>query len=104
SHETPLRDVLAYVSAATRSPGGHEIPIYLDSRSIDEPEKKLVSPVKINLEGVPLRTTLELVLEQSSLVYTVKGGAIVVTEVNDDPDPIPIASNDPFLAIGHSLL
>jgi hypothetical protein len=101
---TPLRDVLAYVAAATRSKDGHEIPLYLDPNSIDDQEKVLGTPVRMNLEEVPLRTTLELALDQCSLCYTVKGGAIVVNRYNDDPDQIPLASNDPFLGIAHSLL
>ena len=100
----PLRDLLAYVVSATRSPDGHEIPIYLNPGSVDDMEKTLQTPVKIDLEGVPLRTTLELALEQCELLYTVKGGVIIVTSGSDSPDPVPIASSDPFLAIGQSLL
>jgi hypothetical protein len=101
---TPLRDVLAYVATATRSPDGYEIPLYLDPNSIEDQEKALGTPVRMNLEGVPLRTTMELALDQCSLCYTLKGGAIVVNKYNDDPDQIPLASNDPFLGIAHSLL
>lgn len=100
----PLRDLLAYVVSATRSPDGHEIPIYLNPGSVDDMEKTLQTPVKIDLEGVPLRTTLELALEQCELLYIVKGGVIIVTSGSDRPDSVPIASSDPFLAIGQSLL
>jgi hypothetical protein len=100
----PLRELLAYVVSATRSPDGHEIPIYLNPGSVDDMEKTLQTPVKIDLEGVRLRTTLELALEQCELLYTVKGGVIIVTSGSDSPDSVPIASSDPFLAIGQSLL
>ena len=100
----PLRDLLAYVVSATRSPDGHEIPIYIDPGSVEEIEKALETPVKIDLEGVPLRTTLELALHQCELLYTVKGGVIIVDNGADSPDYVPIASSDPFLAIGQSLL
>ena len=43
--------------------------------------KTLESPVTIALEGAPLRTSLGLALDQLSLSYTVKGGALIV---NDD--------------------
>jgi hypothetical protein len=99
-----LRDLLAYVVAATRSPDGHEIPLYLPPESIDEMEETLQKLVRIDLEGVPLRTTLHLALNQCGLSYTVKGGVIIVASVFDSPDPVPIASSEPFLAIGQSLL
>jgi hypothetical protein len=104
--ETPLRDVLAHVVAATRSADGYEIPIHLDPNGLDDPdpEKTLQATVRINLEGVPVRTSLDLVLSQLSLLYTVKGGVLIVTSVSEDADYIPLASSDPFLAIGQSLL
>ena len=100
----PLRDLLAYVVSATRSPDGHEIPIYIDPGSVDDIEKALQTPVKIDLEGVPLRTTLDLALHQCELLYTVKGGVIIVDNGAYSPDYVPIATSDPFLAIGQSLL
>ncbi len=88
----------------TRNPDGHEISLYLAPESIDEMEETLQKIVKIDLEGVPLRTTLDLALNQCGLSYSVKGGVIIVASVFDSPDPVPIASSEPFLAIGQSLL
>jgi hypothetical protein len=102
--ETPLQDVLAYVVAQTRGPDGYEIPVYVDPDVLQESEKGLRSPVTIDLKGVPIRTSLQLALDQLALLYTVKGGVLIVDSASNDPDPIQFACNDPFLAIGQSVL
>ena len=51
-----------------------------------------------------MRTTLDLALHQCELLYTVKGGVIIVDNGAYSPNYVPIASSDPFLAIGQSLL
>jgi hypothetical protein len=46
---------------------------------MQEADKTLTSPVSINLEGVPLKTTLRLLLKQLGLTYTVKDGFLMIT-------------------------
>ncbi len=99
--ETPLKDVLAYVATATRSPDGRDVPIYVDPFALRDAEATLESPVTINLENVPLRTSLDLALNQLGLTYVVKGGVI---EVNTGTDPDTVACSDPFLVVGQCLL
>jgi hypothetical protein len=99
--ETPLKKVLEYIAASTRDPDGYKIPVYVDPDALRDVEKSIESPVTIDLDGVPLRTSLDLVLNQLDLSYTVKGGVLVV---NDEFGQVPLACNDPFLTIGQCLL
>ena len=61
--ETPLDDILKYVKQATSTPTYPGIPIYIDPVGLQRPRTTLRSSVKIDLEGVPLRTTLRLLLK-----------------------------------------
>src|SRR5262249_49651897 len=64
ANETPLEDVLKYIKAATRGPNETEIPIYVDPVALIAAEKTMTSPVTLDVEGVPLKTTLRLTLNQ----------------------------------------
>ena len=78
-NETPLEDVLKYIKQATQGPNDSGIPIYVDPLGLQEADKTLTSPVSIDLEGVPLKTTLRLLLKQLGLTYTVKDGFLMIT-------------------------
>jgi hypothetical protein len=78
-HETPLEDVLKYVKQATATPTSSGIPIYVDPIGLQEAERSLNSPIQIDLEGVPLRRTLQLALAQLGLAYYVEDGMLVIT-------------------------
>ena len=58
ANETPLDDVLKYIKQATTTPTFSGIPIYVDPLGLQEAERSLNSTVTIDLEGVPLKTTL----------------------------------------------
>jgi hypothetical protein len=77
--ETPLDDVLKYVKQATQGANDSGIPIYIDPLGLQEADKTVTSPVQIDLEGVPLKTTLRLLLKQLGLTYTVKDGFLMIT-------------------------
>jgi hypothetical protein len=79
SSETPLEDVLKYIKQATTTPTYAGIPIYLDPIGLQEAEKTLTSTIQIDLEGVPLRRTLQLMLKQLGLVYFVDDGVLCIT-------------------------
>src|SRR5262249_41032900 len=71
--ETPLEDVIKYIKTATQGPELPDgIPIYIDPKGLKKSEESESSPVKMNLEGVRLKTALRLLLNQVGLVYTVK--------------------------------
>jgi hypothetical protein len=82
--ETPLEDFLRFIKEKTKGKDGKEIPVYVDPKGLQEAECTLTSPVMIELEGVPLRTTLRLVLEQVGLRYDVVDGLLLIT--NESPE------------------
>lgn len=72
SDETPLEDVLKYIQSATQDaelPGG--VQFYVAPAALLEAEHTSQSPVKLNLESVPVTTSLKLVLDQLDWVYRV---------------------------------
>ncbi len=90
SNETPLEDVLKYIKSATQGPNDSGIPIYVDPVGLQEAEKTTTSPVTIDLEGVPLKTTLRLLLRQLGLTYTVKNGLLTITSESSEDQPTEI--------------
>jgi hypothetical protein len=77
--ETPLDDILKYIKQASSTPTYPGIPIYIDPVGLQSARTTVRSSVKIDLEGVPLRTTLRLLLKQLALTYSVKDGFLVIT-------------------------
>ncbi|HKI17391.1 MAG TPA: hypothetical protein VKA15_05905 [Isosphaeraceae bacterium] len=60
--------MLAYVKSSTKSPTYPAgIPIYVDPVGLQEAEKSMTSTVTIDLEQVPLRASLRLLLQQLGL-------------------------------------
>jgi hypothetical protein len=83
---TPLEDVLKYIGQCTQDekaglPNG--IPIYVDPNGLKQAGATMASTVSLNLEGIPLRTTLRLMLGQLGLIYKVEDGLLYIT---DDPE------------------
>jgi RNA polymerase sigma factor (sigma-70 family) len=100
-NETPLDDVLKHIRVSTKSaemPRG--LPIYVDPLGLQEAERSLNSTVTIDLDGVPLRRTLQLLLAQLGLAYWVEDGMIYITsegsEVLGNLKP-PIKDTSPIL-------
>jgi hypothetical protein len=80
AEDTPLEDVLKYVKQATTTANYQGIPIYVDPIGLQEAEKSMTSTVRnMDLEGVPLKVTLKLLLKQLDLTYTVKDGFLMIT-------------------------
>ena len=77
---TPLDDMLTYIRhATTTSRGDDGIPIFSDPRGLQEAGCSLTSTVSIDLEGVPLKTTLRLMLKQLGLAYAVRDGTVIIS-------------------------
>jgi RNA polymerase sigma factor (sigma-70 family) len=89
ANETPLDDVLKYIKQATTTPTFSGIPIYVDPKGLQEAERSLNSTVSLDLEGVPLRRTLQLVLTQLDLAYFVEDGFLVITSEDMAGRPLP---------------
>ncbi len=92
--ETPLEDLLKYIKQATTGPTYSGIPIYVDPMGLQEAEKTLTSTIQLDLDGIPLRRSLQLALKQIGLGYFVDDGILVITsqESGDqaglDPDQL----------------
>ena len=69
-----LQDVLKYIKAATSDPHYVGIQIYVDPVALNEAEKTMTSRVTLDVEGIPLKTTLRLTLNQLGLDYVVEDG------------------------------
>jgi hypothetical protein len=100
-NDTPLDEVLKYVRGATVTRTYPGIPIYIDPIGLHEAEKTEQSTVKIDLDGVPLATTLHLILKQLGLSYSVRDGLVLITSTESAFTPI---YEDPYLVAGHCLL
>jgi hypothetical protein len=87
ANETPLEDVLKYVKAASVGPNDSGIPIYVDPVGLQEADRTLRSTVTLDLEGVPLKTTLRLLLKQLGLAYTVGDGLLTITSESSANTP-----------------
>ncbi len=98
--ETPLDDVLKYIKQATTTPTYAGIPIYVDPIGMQEAERSLNSTVQLDLEGIPLRRTLQLLLTQLGLVYFVDDGMLVITSADSEQRGLPpsMLKQSPILA------
>lgn len=77
---TPFGDVLKHIKEATADedfPAG--IPIYVEPNGLAEAQKTLESPVTLDLVGIPLATSLKLLVDQMGLTYQVRDGIVTIT-------------------------
>jgi RNA polymerase sigma factor (sigma-70 family) len=95
SNDTPLEDVLKYIKQALQGPRDSGIPIYVDPLGLQEADKTITSPVQLDLEGVPLRRTLQLALNQLDLIYYVDDGILVITSAAAEQLRLPPTSREP---------
>lgn len=80
ANETPLDDLLKYIKQATTDRHYSGIQIYVDPDGLRRANQTLTSTVTLDVEGVPLRTTLAIALKQLGLSYHVQDGILVITE------------------------
>ncbi|WP_435011353.1 sigma-70 family RNA polymerase sigma factor [Tundrisphaera lichenicola] len=91
-NETPLEDFLRYLKESTKSPEFPAgIPIYVDPQGLQDAEKTMASTISMDLDGVPIKTTLRLALKQLGLIYDVKNGMMYITSSNSEDHPSPLA-------------
>ena len=97
AHETPLEDVLKYVKESTKDAKGKSIPIYVDPIGLQNAEKTMTSPITLDLEDVPLRTTLRLILGQLGMDYRIRDGMLYISNEDalneDDAFILPANAN-----------
>ena len=89
--EVPLDKVLAYIKEATKGAGDESMPIYLDPQGLQDVEKTPASVVSLDLEDVPLRTSLRLLLSQIDLRHEVRSGIVIIDAIKSGPGQPPAA-------------
>jgi RNA polymerase sigma factor (sigma-70 family) len=94
SSDTALEDVLKYIKQATSAPNSNGIPIYVDPKGLKDAEATLQSPIRLDLEGVPLKTTLRLMLKQIGLAYCVRDGVLIISSVQGINEELREAKNE----------
>ena len=99
---TPLADILNHIKKATATPGQPDILIYVDPLGLQEAARSLNSTVQIDIDGVPLKTTLKLCLRELGLDYIVKNGCLWIS--NEEEEEIEPEGDGSFRIVGHSLL
>jgi hypothetical protein len=85
--DTPLADLLKRIKAATKGEGFPTgVPVYVDPIGLQEAEKSMESTVRLDLEGIPLATSLDLITKQLGLTYRVQDDGIVIIEGEPEED------------------
>jgi RNA polymerase sigma factor (sigma-70 family) len=79
SDSTPLQDVIKYLKSASAKTGQSPVPIYVDPVGLQEAEQTPSSPITLDLEGVPLSTSLRLLLKQLGLAYCIRDGVVIIS-------------------------
>ena len=105
NEETPLEDVLNHIKKATSGKDGKGIPIYVDPIGLSEADKTMASTIRnIELDGVPLRVTLRLCLNQLDLAFGVTDGYLLITSKESIDEALLFAREDAFQTVGHCAL
>jgi hypothetical protein len=100
-HGERLENVVTYVRSVTKDQDGTMIQVYVDPRPPGAAEGLFAPNVWIELEGIPLKTSLRLCLKQIDLTYDVRDGLLLITSEEGLP-PIPL--DNAYLIIGHCVL
>src|SRR5262249_16949741 len=94
ANPTPLADVLKYIKSSTSGTGGSSIPIYVDPRGLEQNGATVSSPVTIDLDGVPLKMSLRLMLKQLGLAYCVRDGVLIISSVEGVREELAEAASE----------
>jgi hypothetical protein len=79
--ETPLEAVLKHIRESVKLSDGKRIPIYVDPEPFQQSGKTMSVPVTMDLEEVPLKFSLRLLLKQVGLAYCVHDGVLIISSV-----------------------
>lgn len=80
AEETPFGDVIKHIKEATADEDfANGIPIYVEPYGLAEAERTLESRVTLDLVGIPLATSLKLLVDQMGLTYQVRDGVVTIT-------------------------
>ena len=81
-NETPFEEVLRYLKTALTGKNDSGVAVYVDPIGLKEVEATMSSPIIMDLEGIPVKTSLRLLLKQLRLAYCVKDGVLIISSVN----------------------
>ena len=76
---------------STRKPDfARGIPVFVDPDALQDADKTMMSPVHLELEDIPLATSLRLMLKQLTMTYEIKedGLLLITTPRCGDGEPI----------------
>ena len=79
-----LKDVLTYITNATKRDDDSGIPIDVDPKGLRQAGRSLTSTVTLDLDSVPLGVSLRMLLEQLGLGYYLNDGRLII----NNPDAI----------------
>ena len=71
--ETPLKDVLEFLGDM------HRIPLCIDSSALKEAGIDESTPITCNISGIPLRSALEMILDELRLKWTIHHDVLMIT-------------------------
>ena len=95
--KTPMENVIAYIQQRTND----NIPIYVEPVSLAKLAKLNDTAVLMELDGVPLRKTLRLVLKQNQMDYSIRDGILYIgSELDPVVKDAPSAHAAPFISVG----
>lgn len=73
-----LADLLKQIRSAETA-AGKPLPIYVSRSGLQEEGLTLSSPVEVQLDDVPLKVALRLVLKDNGLAYCVRDGVLIIS-------------------------
>ncbi len=94
--DTPLEDVVAFLRDQ------HDIPIELDTRSMDDVGLSVDTPMTRNIKGISLSSALQLLLRNLDMTYVVHGEVLLLTTVDAAPKYARLRVYDVSKLVGDS--
>lgn len=94
--DTPLEDVVAFLRDQ------HDIPIELDTRSMDDVGLSVDTPLTRNIKGISLSSALQLLLRELDMTYVVHGEVLLLTTVDAAPKYARLRVYDVSKLVGDS--
>jgi RNA polymerase sigma factor (sigma-70 family) len=81
SRPTPLKELLNQIRSSLAESSGATVPIYVDPKGLEQAGVTLSTPVTMELEGIPLKTAMRLMLKQLGLAYCVRDGVLIISSL-----------------------
>ncbi len=92
---TTLEAVKKHLEEITRDKGDFPdgIPIYVNPMGLADADKTMESMVEMTIKGIPLGTSLSLLLDQIGLTYWVHKDGLLIITVVESADAPPVKNN-----------